>query len=186
MIEVSIPEKAADSAALLAQLDESVFISIKGRVTWVLIFGHTVGFSLPRLANLTTTRRFISGRPLPNTNKAFPGRVDGLHPEMAYSGCEDSFAFQAGSYMYYCKWRNRLAEMAGLGSAEAVRTNPEKEGLPFVELIDFSDCEGVIGNRGKFPGPLTLACHYDGAGRISSARCGIWAPGMPRRSPKNS
>ena len=42
------------------------------------------------------------------------------------------------------------------------------------------------GNRGKFPGPLTLACHYDGAGRISSARCGIWAPGMPRRSPKNS
>ena len=41
-------------------------------------------------------------------------------------------------------------------------------------------------NRGKFPGPLTLACHYDGAGRISSARCGIWAPGMPRRSPKNS
>ena len=39
-------------------------------------------------------------------------------------------------------------------------------------------------NRGKFPGPLTLACHYDGAGRISSARCGIWAPGMPRRSPK--
>jgi len=30
MIEVSIPEKAADSAALLARLDESVFISIKG------------------------------------------------------------------------------------------------------------------------------------------------------------
>jgi len=30
------------------------------------------------------------------TNKAFPGRADGLHPEMAYSGCEDSFAFQAG------------------------------------------------------------------------------------------
>ena len=49
--------------------------------------------------------------------------------------------------MYYCKWRNRLAEMAGLGSAEAVRTNPEKEGLPLVELIDFSDCEGVIGPK---------------------------------------
>ena len=45
---------------------------------------------------------------------------------------------------------------------------------------------GMERNRGKFPGPLTLACHYDGAGRISSARCGIWAPGMPRRSPKNS
>ena len=66
---------------------------------------------------------------------------------MAYSGCEDSFAFQAGSYMYYSKWRNQLAEMAGLGSAEAVRTNPEKEGLPFVELINFSDCEGVIGPK---------------------------------------
>jgi hypothetical protein len=81
------------------------------------------------------------------TNKAFPGRADGLHPEMAYSSCEDSFAFQAGSYMYYSKWRNQLAEMAGLGSAEAVRTNPEKKGLPFVELIDFSDCEGLIGPK---------------------------------------
>ena len=30
-------------------------------------------------------------------------------------------------------------------AAPKVRTNPEKEGLPFVELINFSDCEGVIG-----------------------------------------
>ena len=60
---------------------------------------------------------------------------------------------------------------------------------------DMCGCENIFnirmlvpggGNRGKFQGPLTLACHYDGAGRISSARCGIWAPGMPRRSPKNS
>jgi len=50
-----------------------------------------------------------------------------------------------------------------------------------IKALDTSAC-----NRGKFPGPLTLACHYDEAGRISSARRGIWAPGMPRRSPKNS
>ena len=37
--------------------------------------------------------------------------------------------------------------MAGLGSAEAVQTISQKEGLPFVELIDFSDCEGVIGPK---------------------------------------
>ena len=106
-----------------------------------------MGFSLRRLAHLATTRRFYLREALAYTNKAFPGRADGLHPEMAYSGCEDSFVFQAGSYMYYSKWRNQLAEMAGLGSAEAVRTNPEKEGLPFVELINFSDCEGVIGPK---------------------------------------
>jgi hypothetical protein len=103
-------------------------------VTWALIFEHTVGFSLPRLANLATTRRFISGRPLP-----IPIRLSPVARMV--------FTFQAGSYMYYSKWRNQLAEMAGLGSAEAVRTNPEKKGLPFVELIDFSDCEGVIGPK---------------------------------------
>ena len=56
------------------------------------------------------------------------GRADGLHPEMAYSGCEDSFVFQAGSYMYYSKWRNQLAEMAGLGSAEAVGLIEKRKG----------------------------------------------------------
>ena len=34
-----------------------------------------------------------------------------------------------------------------LAPESSVRTNPEKEGLPFVELINFSDCEGVIGPK---------------------------------------
>ena len=105
------------------------------------------GLQLAPAGQLSDDSSLYLREALAYTNKAFPGRADGLHPEMAYSGCEDSFAFQAGSYMYYSKWLNQLAEMAGLGSAWAVRTNPEKEGQPFVELINFSDCEGVIGPK---------------------------------------
>ena len=57
---------------------------------------------------------------------------------------------------------------------------------PCAPTSNFNDLWAYRRNQGKFPGPLTLACHYDGAGRISSARCGIWAPGMPRRSPSEA
>ena len=65
------------------------------------------------------------------------------------------------------------------------RRRPDARPILKISFIIRNLCGGRS-NRGKFPGPLTLACHYDGAGRISSARWGIWAPGMPRRSPKNS
>ena len=85
------------------------------------------------------------------TNKAYPGRADGLHPDTAYSGCEDSFAFQAGSYMYYSKWRNRLAEMAGLGSTEAVSDELKRKGI--LLSIDFSIARG----RSELKGAAKLA-----------------------------
>lgn len=59
---------------------------------------------------------------------------------------EDSFGFRAGSYSGYNRWRNQLS-LAMLGvSAETVWSNEEHyKHQPFYHLINFSDCEGVIG-----------------------------------------
>lgn len=53
--------------------------------------------------------------------------------------------FTAGSYGGYNEWRNELAKMVGNTSARAVWEDPQPG--PFMELIDFSDCEGTIGTR---------------------------------------
>ncbi len=52
--------------------------------------------------------------------------------------------FRAGSYSGYNAWREGLAQMAGHGSAQSVWDAASPAG-PFVELINFSDCEGFIG-----------------------------------------
>lgn len=49
----------------------------------------------------------------------------------AYYSFEDYFSFRAGSYSYYNKWRDDLELFKG--------------DCAFQELINFSDCEGVIG-----------------------------------------
>lgn len=58
----------------------------------------------------------------------------------------DRFAFRAGSYSGYGAWRETLAEMAlGLGPRTIWNNRDGFAGCAFYELIDFSDCEGVIG-----------------------------------------
>lgn len=49
----------------------------------------------------------------------------------AYYSFDDEFSFRAGSYSYYNKWRDDLELFKG--------------DCAFQELINFSDCEGVIG-----------------------------------------
>lgn len=75
------------------------------------------------------------------TEKDWPGRTGGLKPGVYAYG--DVFDFRAGSYGGYNSWRNELAELAGYGSASNVWEMDSPEG-PFVELINFSDCEGII------------------------------------------
>jgi hypothetical protein len=75
--------------------------------------------------------------------KSFPGRAEGLTTGSHFE-CEDLHAFRAGSYSGYNWWRNQLALMAYGKSAEEIWREPNPSG-PFIELIDFSDCEGVIG-----------------------------------------
>jgi hypothetical protein len=84
-------------------------------------------------------------------NPDFPGRADDIEEAVAYRP-EESDSFSAGSYGYYNFWRDQLAELAGYPKG---RTQDGRESAcvpcwngaqgPFAELINFSDCEGVIG-----------------------------------------
>lgn len=90
-------------------------------------------------------------------NNDFPGRADGLEDRGVYSA-EYSMGFRAGSYRGYNAWREELAKLAGYSAVPVDRYNTGKvemrhdygawqaESGPFLELIEFSDCEGTIGS----------------------------------------
>jgi len=75
-------------------------------------------------------------------NDGFPGRAEGVENGKVY-GYAETFGFPAGSYSGYNNWRNNLAKLAGYASAESVWENVTDG--PFADLINFSDCEGIIG-----------------------------------------
>lgn len=71
-------------------------------------------------------------------------RLDG-RPEGLYDG-EAECGFRAGSYSGYGHWRWWLSTSFLGIEPQVVWSNPPKfDGLPFVELIYFSDCNGAIG-----------------------------------------
>jgi hypothetical protein len=71
-------------------------------------------------------------------------RTDGK-PEGLYEG-EQGFNFWAGSYTGYNRWREWLSKFFLGVMPEVIWNDPERfRGRPFVELIDFSDCEGAFG-----------------------------------------
>lgn len=87
-------------------------------------------------------------------NGSFPGRNGSVEDGAVYLS-KESTGFRAGGYGGYNAWRDNLARVAGwpLGSYEQYGRSWESyaasaweasEG-PFWELINFSDCEGVIG-----------------------------------------
>lgn len=84
----------------------------------------------------------ISGELIAITEDEFHGRTEGCVAGV-YT-CEDRYGFHAGSYSGYNVWREQLSQFALKKSPEAVWGGPGLKG-PFVELIWFSDCEGVIG-----------------------------------------
>jgi hypothetical protein len=82
---------------------------------------------------------------------------DGIKRNTAYKADKD-FHFRAGSYSTYNSWRNQLAKLAGyepkivdryetgnpqIRYDQTVWDNPVDG--PFMEIINFSDCDGVIG-----------------------------------------
>lgn len=75
--------------------------------------------------------------------KIWPGRSAGLAPAIYSFG--ESFYFRAGSYSGYSWWRNALSQ-AVLGKNASDAWHSDERG-PCVELINFSDCEGVIGPK---------------------------------------
>jgi hypothetical protein len=74
-------------------------------------------------------------------------RLDGYEPGV-YRVEGDEVGFRAGSYSGYNYWRRHLCRMAlGVEPEEVWEDADAYRGRPFVELIDFSDCEGSIGPR---------------------------------------
>jgi hypothetical protein len=74
-------------------------------------------------------------------------RLRGMKPGLyTYTKKTRRFGFRAGSYGYYNWWRNELSLFALDTEAEDVWIDTELyRGRPFVELIDFTDCDGRIG-----------------------------------------
>lgn len=74
-------------------------------------------------------------------NPDFPEQADGL--KRGVYAVEGGTGFRAGSYSGYNYWRSELAALVGK-TADRIHRDDVRTG-PFVELINFSDCEGVIG-----------------------------------------
>jgi hypothetical protein len=79
------------------------------------------------------------------TEEYWPGRAEGITGGIDYNFA-DTLAFRAGSYSGYDEWRNWLAKVGGWSSAEDCWVSGKTEG-PFLELICFSDCDGLIGPK---------------------------------------
>lgn len=84
-----------------------------------------------------------------------PERWAGLVDRGVY-GYEEVHSFRAGSYGGYNAWRDELARIAGYPLAQYESFGMQREShaahawkhpnspLPFIELVNFSDCEGVL------------------------------------------
>ncbi len=87
-------------------------------------------------------------------NSHFPGRADDIEDRACYAFA-DADGFRAGGYGGFNVWRNELAKLAGYPEGEYEQYGRmwpsycvacwNGEAGPFSELINFSDCEGVIG-----------------------------------------
>jgi hypothetical protein len=76
-------------------------------------------------------------------NPDFPGREAPLENGKCYRATEED-GFRAGGYIGYSAWRERLAALAGYRAGYGGDWDVP-ESAPFVELVNFSDCEGVLG-----------------------------------------
>lgn len=85
----------------------------------------------------------IDARVIEYTEAHWPGRASDIAPGIYRF--DDCFDFRAGTYSAYSCFRDWLAKIGGWGNnAEDCQTSAKATG-PFWELINFSDCEGLIG-----------------------------------------
>lgn len=79
--------------------------------------------------------------------RAHASRLRGTRAGLyTYAKGSRGHSFRAGSYSGYGWWRDQLAHFAHNVPAEEIWHNPRRyRGGAFVELIDFSDCEGHFG-----------------------------------------
>jgi hypothetical protein len=78
---------------------------------------------------------------------AHKAQLKGMKPGMyEYTERTERHGCDAGSYSSYNEWRRRLCRFAHGVEPEEVWRKPRRyRGKAFVELIDFTDCDGRIG-----------------------------------------
>lgn len=80
-----------------------------------------------------------------NWDEHLAGMKPGLYE---YTDATGQHSFKAGSYRYYNLWREHLCRFALGVEPSEVWEDPERfAGRPFVELINFTDCDGRIGTK---------------------------------------
>jgi hypothetical protein len=96
-------------------------------------------------------------------DRAHRARLRGMKPGLyEFTPQTRRCAFRAGPYSYYNWWRNELSLFALGAEAQDVWMAPEDyRGRPFVELIDFTDCDGRVGT----PVAAKLAADFTAAAR---------------------
>jgi hypothetical protein len=110
-------------------------------------------------------RRYWLADVVESTEEDFPGRTEGLRQGAiyAYAHYEE---FRAGSTRTYGEWRNTLARLAGYEGWRSVWRRPPPLHSPFVELIRFHDCAGVLGPVVAAKLARDFATFHDGAAQI--------------------
>jgi hypothetical protein len=82
-------------------------------------------------------------------DEGWESRLGGLEPGLyEVTPATRQHAFRVGSYGGYNEWREQLSQYALGVTPEAVWVSPDEyAGRPFVELINFTDCDGRIAGR---------------------------------------
>ena len=97
---------------------------------------------LKRVGDVNEDGEYFDGQTEIYVNPDFPTQADGLTNGLYEYA--DGDGFRAGGYGGYNGWRRWLAELAGYDDADAWE-GLVPEAAPFLPLVNFSDCEGVIG-----------------------------------------
>jgi hypothetical protein len=86
---------------------------------------------------------------LSRNDPAHKAQLEGMKPgRYEYTDQTEQHSFRAGSYSGYNWWRRQLCQFAhGVEPEEVWSDRQRYRGKPFVELIDFTDCDGRIGTK---------------------------------------
>jgi hypothetical protein len=109
----------------------------------------------------------------PFINPYFPGRAEGITEGVYYY--DYSWDFFNRGYGTYGNWRRRLAQKLNYTEwAKNSELHPAREGAPFYELIQFSDCEGTLGPKVC----AKLSQDFDKMRDVICSRAELGAPGL--------
>jgi hypothetical protein len=109
---------------------------------------------------------------------AHRARLGGMKPGLyEFTPQSRRASFRVGSYGYYNWWRGELSRFALGVEADDVWMEPgDFRGRPFVELIDFTDCDGRIGTTVAAKLAADFTSH---AARAKRHAAGIILPDTP-------